>query len=283
MATYRGSPLGIRILVALYRLFGYTFIKGFVFVIAFFYAVVSRDKRFELCGYYGRVGLPQTWNTYRRHVFAFALTVFDRFIARKGMQEQRIAVERVNVENFEYIAANGGIVILSHLGNWAQSFKIFETFDIRMNIVMAEAIGDELASVENLAAANESIHIIDMGRGMQAVVEIAAALQRKEIVIMMADRIVNRGKTVFVPFLGDDAAFNGGPFEIARMRNTPVIGLCVVRSGDEKIRIVISDIIETDKQHELMLPMRRYAAFLETTVREFPLQWFNFYDFWKRD
>ena len=62
MASYRGSPLGIRILIGLYRLLGYRAIKLFVFFIALFYAVVSSSKRFELYGYYGRVGLkPLTY------------------------------------------------------------------------------------------------------------------------------------------------------------------------------------------------------------------------------
>ena len=282
MASYRGSPLGIRILIGLYRLLGYRAIKLFVFFIALFYAVASSSKRFELYGYYGRVGLKPSWMTYLRHVNSFALTIFDRFIAGAGVQAERIDVERVNVENFEHIARSGGVVILSHLGNWAQSFKIFQTYEVTLNIVMAEAIGEELSAVENLAASNERVNIINMNEGMQAVVEIAGALLRKEVVIMMADRIVNRDKAVALPFLGAPAYFNGGPFEIARMRGTPLVGLSIVRSGDERLKIIVSDIIET-KDAEVRESMQRYAAFLETSVRAYPLQWFNFYDFWKME
>ena len=281
MTTYRGSPLGIRILMAFYRLFGYKAVKFFVFFIALFYATASRAKRFELYGYYERVGLVLSWKTYFLHVYAFALTIFDRFIARQGMQERQVRVERVNVENFEAIAKSGGVVILSHLGNWAQSFKIFETYDVTLNIVMAEAIGEELSSVENLAAANKRINIINMNDGMQAVVEIAAALLRKEVVIMMADRIVNADKAREVPFLGTPARFNSGPFEIAKMRAMPLVGLSILRSGDERLRIVVSDVIESG-EISVEEALRRYASSLEAAVRSAPLQWFNFYDFWKR-
>ena len=84
-----------------------------------------------------------------------------------------------------------------------------------------------------------------------------------------------------IRFLGDEAAFNSGPFEVARMRNTPMVGLCILRSGDEKLKIVVSDIIATDKKMPVSEPMRKYVDFLSETVREHPLQWFNFYDFWK--
>ena len=282
MATYRGSPLGIRILIALYRLLGYKAVKFFVFFIALFYAAASRAKRFELYGYYARVGLEPSWRTYFAHVYAFALTIFDRFISRQGMQERHIRVERINVENFEAIAQSGGVVILSHLGNWAQSFKIFETYDVTLNIVMAEAIGEELASVEKLAAANERINVINMNGGMQAVVEIASALLRKEVVIMMADRIVNADKAREIPFLGTPARFNSGPFEIAKMRGMPLVGLSIFRSGDERLRIVVSEVIDTASL-DVEAAMQHYAAFLEETVRSAPLQWFNFYDFWRKE
>ncbi|MDX1296553.1 MAG: lysophospholipid acyltransferase family protein, partial [Sulfurimonadaceae bacterium] len=222
-----------------------------------------------------------TFGTYLRHIYQFALTIFDRFIAKEGMQESRIAMERVNVENFHSITQTGGIVVLSHLGNWAQSFKIFETFDVTLNIVMAEEVSDELSALESLASTNKRIKIIDMNAGMQTAVEIAGALMRKEVVIMMADRIVNEKKVLDIPFLGAPAPFNSGPFEVAAMRNAPMVGLCIVRSGDESLKIIISDIIENQKDQDITLPMQQYVDFLDKTVRQYPLQWFNFYDFWK--
>lgn len=280
MASYSGSPLGIRILIALYRLLGYGVIKNFIFFIALFYAIVSRAKRFELYGYYERVGLTPSWSTYLKHLNSFALTIFDRFVAKQEAPAAKgVSVERVNVENFEHIARSGGVVILSHLGNWAQSFKIFQTYDVTLNIVMAEAIGEELSAIENLAASNERVNIINMNQGMQAVVEIAGALLRKEVVIMMADRIVNPDKAVAVEFLGAMARFNSGPFEIAKMRSTPLVGLSIVRSGDEQLKIIVSDIIETANAG-IEESMGKYAAFLEESVRDYPLQWYNFYDFW---
>jgi predicted LPLAT superfamily acyltransferase len=282
MASYRGSPLGIRILIFLYRIFGYRIIRFFVTFIALFYTVVSRAKRHEMRGYYRRVGLSDGWLTYYRHVFQFALTIADRFIARQGMQEHAVAVERVNVENFEALTRSGGIVILSHLGNWAQSFKIFETYEVTLNIVMAEALDDELSAMENLAAANERIRIINMNEGMQSVVDIAGALQRKEVVIMMADRVVNAGKSLAVPFMGAPARFNSGPFEIGRMRNVPMVGMSIVRSGDERLRILISETFHPGRDG-VEKSLGEYARFLETSVREYPLQWFNFYDFWSME
>jgi predicted LPLAT superfamily acyltransferase len=284
MAQYRGSPLGIKIVVAFYHRFGYRAVKWIVWLVALFYAAASRKKRYELYSYYRAVGVPASFLSYLRHIYAFSLTIFDRFIAREGMQESTIKVERVNVEAFKELCGSGGIVVLSHHGNWAQSFKIFETFDITLNIVMAEAMDEELEGMEKIAEANRRINIISMKKGMQAIVDIANAIRNKEIVIMMVDRILRDDKTVEVDFFGQKALLNSGAFEVARMRNTPMIGLDIVREGDEKIKVICSELIaSTTKEKSKIIPelAQQYANFLEGVVRDYPWQWFNFYDFWE--
>lgn len=284
MTQYRGSPLGIKIITALYRRFGYRAVKWIVWLVALFYAAASRKRRYALYSYYRAVGVPASFSSYVRHIYAFALTIFDRFIAKEGMQEGTIEVERVNVGAFKALCSSGGIVILSHHGNWAQSFKIFQTFDITLNIVMAEAMDEELEGMEKIAEANRRINIISMKKGMQAVIDIANAIRNREIVIMMVDRILHDDKTVEVNFFGKKALLNSGAFEIARMRDTPMLGLDIARDGDEKIKVIFSDLIASkraEKTKSIPDLAQQYADFLEGVVRNYPWQWFNFYDFWE--
>ena len=283
MSKYRGSPLGIKLIIFLYTLFGYGGAKWLIWLVALFYAFISRKKRFELNSYYKAVGLPCTFGTYLHHIYAFSLNIFDRFVAKEGMQESRIAVERINVNSFQKIHASGGMLVLSHHGNWAQSFKIFQTFDVRLNIVGDEAIDESIKKLETEGEANRRINIISMKNGMQAILDIARAINNKEILIIMVDRIRSDNKTVEVDFLGRKTLLNSGAFEIAQMRNIPIVGCDIVRDGDEKLKIQFSDIIASQKEgkKEAVLDLaQQYANFLERVVREYPLQWFNFYEFW---
>ena len=286
MAThYRGSPLGIKLIIFLYNTFGYKAAKALVYVVAFFYALVSQKNRKVLSSYYDAVELPQNFSTYFKHVYAFSLTIFDRFIAKENMQEKSIKIERINVENFETLQKTGGILVLSHHGNWAQSFKIFQSYDIKLNIIGAEAIDTNLQKLETDKEENNRIHIIDLKSGMQAMLEIARALQNKEVIIIMVDRVKEEDKTVSVSFLERATYLHSGGFEIAHMRKTPMLGCDIVRTGDNAIKVEFSKIITTqEKKKEARISdlAQQYASFLERVVKAYPYQWFNFFDFWEK-
>jgi len=284
MSQYRGSPLGIRFTIALYNIFGYSAAKFVVFIVALFYAAVSQSKRKELSSYYNAVGLPDNLVTYFRHIYAFALNIFDRFIAKEGMQDSVIKTEIVNAEAFEKLHGSGGIMILSHHGNWAQSFKIFHSYDIRLNIIGDEAIDENLQKIESDPQGNRRINIISLKNGMQAMVEIAKALQNREVVIIMVDRVKKSDKSVEVDFLNRPTLLHSGGFEIAYIRRSPMIGCDIVRTGDQQIKVLFSDLIlsaHQDKEGVIRDLAQQYAHFLEKPVREYPLQWFNFFDFWE--
>lgn len=283
MSNYRGSPLGIKLIMTLHDTFGYSAAKGVVFIVALFYALVSNKNRKALSSYYEAVGEPNTFKSYFKHVYAFSLAIFDRFIAKEGMQEKVIEVERLNVEAFESLQKSGGMLILSHHGNWAQSFKIFQTYDVKLNITGNEAINADIQRLETDKEHNERIHVINLQEGMQAMLEIARALQNKEIIIIMVDRVQELEKSVAVDFLGRPTFFHSGAFEIAQMRKAPILGCDIVRTGDNRIKVEFSDIITSKKkakQEAISDLAQQYADFLTQVVRQYPYQWFNFFDFW---
>lgn len=285
MSEYRGSPIGIKFVIALYNFFGYRTAKSIVVIVALFYTLISQQKRVELASYYRAVGVPNTFLSYFRHIYAFSLNIFDRFIAKEGTEESTVKVEKVNLQAFEQLQKSGGVMIFSHHGNWAQSFKMFDVYDIRLNIIGDEAIDDSLQKIENSSDSNKRINIISLKNGMQAMLDIARALQNNEIVIIMVDRVKEANKTVEVRFLGRPTLFHSGGFEIALMRKAPMLGCDIVRTGDNEIKVHFSEIItsgETAKETIIQDLAQQYASFLETVVREYPWQWFNFFDFFKR-
>ena len=285
MSAYRGSPLGIKLIIGLYNFFGYKAAKSLVFVVALFYTLVTQAKRKELASFYNAVGLKNSLITYFHHVYAFSLTIFDRFIAKEGMQESAIKVSRINVEAFESLQETGGMLTLSHHGNWAQSFKIFQTYDVKLNIISNELIDENIQQLETEKEHNNRINIINITEGMQAMLEIARALQNKEVIIIMVDRVQALNKTVEVSFLGRKTYLHSGGFEIANMRKVPMLGCDIVRIDDNAIKVAFSDIITTthSKKEEAIRDLaQQYASFLEVVVKEYPYQWFNFFDFWKK-
>lgn len=67
------------------------------------------------------------------------------------------------------------------------------------------------------------------------------------------------------------------------MRNLEVLAINVIRISRKKYKIFVAPLVY-DKQAPRKLKMeqlaKKYAEELERLVRQYPDQWYNFYDFW---
>ncbi|GEM_PF-2660535 len=284
MSSYKGSRIGVKSLVMLYKLAGYRSVKVFVFTVSVFYALSSRSKIVpKLQTYYELISLKPSFWTYLRHVYAFSLTIFDRILSDvDGFLEQTKRTQ-INKEHMQHIGKVGGFVFISHFGNNMQGFKIFDTFDMKINLVVDERASEAITDIEAKKYQNSRLNKINLADGIAAMLEINEAIKRKEAVIMAVDRVVDIKHSYQIDFLGKNALFNSTPFKIAKKLRAPFVGLNVIRSADQELIIDISDIFQTDKDSSVDDMISSYVSSLERCVRRYPLQWFNFYDFWSTD
>ena len=96
------------------------------------------------------------------------------------------------------------------------------------------------------------------------------------------------GRTVRVDFLGHDAAFPQGPWLLAGLLKCPVnLLMCLKHKNRYRLSIEpFAELIEwkrNTREQVIALWTARYAARLGQFCLEAPLQWFNFYPFWKTD
>ncbi len=281
MQHYGGSKLGIRALVALYTTLGYRAVKIFVSIVSLIYAVTTRKKILpKLKRYYNLVGLKPTLYTYIRHIYAFSLTIFDRTLSDVDGFLENTHRTQINKENLYTIGQQGGFVFISHFGNNMQGFKIFDTFDITINLVVDERAPESLTQAVKESKNNPRLRTINLADGIGAMLEIGAAIKRKEAVIMAVDRVDDIKNSLEIDFLGERALFNTMPFKIAKKLNAPFVALNVIREGDQRLIIDISAIVQTQRKSDLETLIRTYSSSLQRCVKKYPLQWFNFYDFW---
>jgi predicted LPLAT superfamily acyltransferase len=160
-------------------------------------------------------------------------------------------------------------------------------FDIPVNIVAnfgnAERINGVLASLAPdmhtrlISIATDPIH---------AMLEVRAAIERGELVAMLADRADDQGRVVTSQFLGADAPFPAGPWLMAHALRCPVYFVAGVYSSprryDLHLRCLASEVHldRKDRATALSRYAQSYASMLESFAREAPLNWFNFFDFW---
>ncbi len=91
---------------------------------------------------------------------------------------------------------------------------------------------------------------------------------------------------VNISFLGRDAPFPVGPFMLAAITGAPLIATFSIQVAPAAYRLVAQPPVRLaftsgqDRETQLRGWVESYVRQLESLVREYPYQWFNFYDFW---
>lgn len=272
-----GSGLGHRILLLLYRSFGYRPVSYILDLVALYYVVFTPSVKRSLTSYYEHLGLKLSYRAYFRHIRMFALSVFDRFVSR--IDPEGLEFIKKNQDAF-YTLKDGGMVLLSHVGGYSTAAHCLKADIPPMHIVMKEETKKDINSVENdLKRKNaDSVRIIDLSQGsITANIQIANAIMDKEVVAMMTDRVVDKNRVIEVHFLGSKVLINKNPFEIALRLNIPVIAAFVMNSGIKRYNLIFETIETRDSTIEKMA--QEYTDRLEEVLRKYPEQWYNFYDF----
>ncbi len=280
----RGSDLGYKAIVSIYRILGYKVTKVVVWLVAFVYACITPKERAAIKEYYGYLDIPYSFLFYVSHIYQFSLSIFDRFVTR--LDPDLFEIERVNFDTFLYKDKNR-ILALSHVGNWANTFVAFKYENRTIHITADDKLKASIVEYEaSLSEKNSlSINIISLKDGLKASVEMAQALQKGDDLAIMVDRLVDPRRFVEVLFLNTPTKFNKNPFEIAYNRNVDMVGVTVVRTGDMKYKVIFSDPIRVDKSRKkeeaIGIMATEYAHYLESILKQYPKQWFNFYQFWE--
>jgi predicted LPLAT superfamily acyltransferase len=97
---------------------------------------------------------------------------------------------------------------------------------------------------------------------------------------VQGDRALGSRGDIVVPFFGRPAAFPLGPFLLASGVGVPLVaGFCLLdRSYRYAVKVAEPLIAERGREEDAA---RQWVAILESVVREYPTQWFNFFDIWQ--
>ena len=108
--------------------------------------------------------------------------------------------------------------------------------------------------------------------GVETAVEMQQAIERSEIVLMAADRLSAGSRSVLHhEFLGRDCLWPKGVFRFAKMMEAPVYAIIAVKTGWNKYEV------KAERMGEDLLG--DYVRFLSVNIRQYPYQWYQFYDF----
>jgi predicted LPLAT superfamily acyltransferase len=227
-----------------------------------------------------------------RHIHAFASTILDRlFLLAESFRRFDIRVHGLDAVE-RNIAANRGVLLLgAHIGSF-DALRVLSLTrpDIRVRVVLDKGQTPELNHL--LHALNPQIArgVIDAsGGGTQVVLALKEAAEEGALIALLADRARPQEPTRPAQFFGKPAPFPVAPYLIASLLEIPVVLCFGLYRGGNRYDLHFEefaprlDIPRREREARLGECVQRYAQRLEHFTRMDPLNWFNFYDFWKLD
>lgn len=265
-------------------------------VVTYFYLTSPKQRQHLRCYHqYLQQTFPQTvlpkfavW----RQFAAFGDAVSDRF----AVWQHKIRYSHLAVHDPDDVygeirrGGRGQIFVCSHFGNVEICRALVSHHQgFRLNVLMHSAHAVKFNRALAAAGADE-IHLIQVADLDAALMlELNRRLDEGEWIAIAADRTPIRGeKTVVAEFLGRAAAFPQGPWLLAMLLKAPVnLLFCVWHGG--QYHLYLNRFLDdtpwrrSERAQKVRKTVQAYADRLAQMCAQYPLQWFNFYDFWKDD
>ena len=216
-----------------------------------------------------------------RNMYGMGTLVIDRFSAYAG---KRFEIVSEGGELFEDLAGKPGafITLVSHLGNFEMvGYMLPSPRPLKVLVYPGET--STVMQQRNRMFAAGHIEMVLFQDDWSHLYTLNNALADGEPVAIPSDRTFGSRKVFRLPFLGAPASFPQGPFTLAVTREVPVLVAFAFKEGRKRYRLVVKQLEipqEGTSAERAKALAGSYAAALETLARQYPEQWYNFFDFW---
>lgn len=225
-----------------------------------------------------------------RHILSFTTNTYDRMVAWGGGFRSFRFDHRGSEHLFHYAGnGRGGIVLGAHLGSFDMPRILASQHGVPLNILMFTDHAEMITSFFERLDPASMLRVLRLDPSTaQTGLAVKARVDRGEFVAILADRIppASTEQVAVVDFLGRPARFALSPFLLAGTIGCPLLTSMCVRTGDDRYEAVVEVLTDGERVARRDRPERarqlleRYVATLEEYCRNWPYQWFNFYDYW---
>lgn len=220
-----------------------------------------------------------------RNFCAFSEVVIDRFYMYAG---HKFDIEIDGFGHFDRLQRQPSafVQLSSHIGNYELAGYSLVSELKRINALVFAGEKETVMANRSKLFGRGNIRMVPMRQDMSHIFTLNEAIDNGEIVSMPADRVFGSAKAYKVPLFGADARIPQGPFLLAAAKRTPMLFVAVMKAGRKKYRITVRELtapIEMPPRKRAEALVREYAGLLEQTVRQYPEQWYNYFNLWTDD
>lgn len=285
--SWKGSTDGTgwmqRALIGIARICPLILIYALMALVIPFYMLFANGYKASYSFFRKRIGYNPVRSFFSVYVneFNLGMVVLDRFATYAG-KRFKIDVEGKDVIDNLSLAPEGLIMLSSHLGNHELAGYFVKTYK-RINALVFAGEKETVMEGRTNRFAKTNIRMIPIKEDLSHVFMLNEALSNGEIVSIAGDRSFGSEKRLRSIFFKEEASFPYGPFAMAVQRGIKMITIFVVKKGIRRYKVLVDALPEasganrTEKTQSLC---NSYCAILEKMAKQYPSQWYNFYDFW---
>ena len=282
-----GLPWMQRSLIAMFKVLPLWLLYGVMALVVPFYMIFGKGfksiYRFFHEGF-GYGSWKSFWMVYANH-FRFGQVILDRFGAYAG-KHFIYTVDGQSVSDELEQRPEGFVQLSCHVGNYEMSGYTVTSRHKKFHILAYAGETETVMANRERVFAQHNVDMILVKEDLSHLFVLNTALDNGDIVSMMADRVFGSQKTIECQFLSKKVQFPLGPFSIAVGKNVPVLAVFVMKEGMRKYHITIRRLTcnpTASKRDQITQMAQQFVAMLEETIRKYPTQWFNYFDFWKNE
>ncbi len=184
---------------------------------------------------------------------------------------------------------SGGIILMSHLGNYEVAARAFREIGIKHLMIMGEKEARQVARDQRETLAARGINILvakGQGDSVFGGLEAIQFIREGGFVSLSGDLTWTRQRSLLpVRFFGREVAFTSAPHLLALVSGAPLFTLFTFRVKRGMHKIIISPPREvkapsrSERNKTLQASAQVYVDALEEKVRQYPFQWYVFESF----
>jgi predicted LPLAT superfamily acyltransferase len=286
----RGGRRGVWFFITALRLLGLRLTYALLVPPAIYFSFVSPDVPATM-DFHRRVFGPQTWWKRRwlvfKHFLSFGRALIDRTAILSG--DRRHFSFSFDGEHHlrDAVAEGRGVLLLTaHVGNWEAAGALLSRLEVPINVTGFDNESAEVRSLLNQAS-KAKFRLLPLTGSPTDVIPLVAALRRGEVVAMLGDRAYG-SPSADVPFLGGTAAFPTGAYVMAAIAGAPLVHVFSLGEprGHYHFFAFPPQRPKMPPHHQRDAYLRdcaaRFSGDLETVLKRDPLQWYNFFPFWRQ-
>ena len=302
----QNNRVGYALMLFVLRFFPVGFMRFLAFPIGFFYWIFSHNARRVSKEYFSHLASSKGTNVKQystlKHIISFALNLVENVQAWAGKssfknvtwQNDDIGDLVKNIDN-----GHGSIIVISHLGN-AQMLKALASAGesgtqrkISLTTISDANISAGFNALLLQINRDSAFHIISSNDiGPETIFTLQERLEKGEVVVIAGDRVsAHTNRNIEVNFLGERTLLPYGVFLLLSLLNVPTYFVNGLRVRDFSLKSKYNMYVKKntidfacgrkERESRILQTAQSYAENLENLSKQYPYQWYNFFDFWQ--